>query len=97
MLDTVGTPEPCAFLTFITQGSDRFSGGAGLARDVMGADVAPDQPLMSAGLDSLGAVELRNAVSTRFGITVPATVAFDHPTLQVNALLSVYLEYRVFA
>jgi len=33
-----------------------------LARNVLGADVAPDAPLMAAGLDSLGAVELRNAV-----------------------------------
>lgn len=35
---------------------------------------------MQAGLDSLGAVELRNALMARFGIAVSATVAFDHPT-----------------
>ena len=33
-----------------------------------------------AGLDSLGAVELRSAVSSAFGIPVPASVAFDYPT-----------------
>lgn len=35
---------------------------------------------MQAGLDSLGAVELRNALMARFGISVAATVAFDYPT-----------------
>ena len=35
---------------------------------------------MQAGLDSLGAVELRNALMAEFGIAVSATVAFDHPT-----------------
>ena len=35
---------------------------------------------MQAGLDSLGAVELRNAIMSKFGITISATVAFDHPT-----------------
>ncbi len=31
-------------------------------------------------MDSLGAVELRNAVAIEFGISVPATLAFDYPT-----------------
>ena len=47
---------------------------------VMGMDVPEDQPLMEAGLDSIGAVELRNAVSASFGIELPATVTFDYPT-----------------
>ena len=50
----------------------------------MGADVAPDEPLMSAGLDSLAAVELRNGISARFGSSLPATIALDYPTLQVS-------------
>lgn len=35
---------------------------------------------MQAGLDSLGAAELRTALSSRFSIRLPATAAFDHPT-----------------
>jgi acyl carrier protein len=41
-----------------------------------------------AGLDSLGAVELRNALTSRFEISLPATVTFDHSTL---AALSTFI------
>ena len=56
----------------------------GIAAETLGAEVAVDTPLMSAGLDSLGAVELKNGVSARFGVTLPATVAIDYPTLEVR-------------
>ncbi len=52
---------------------------------ILGAAVAADQPIMEAGLDSLGAVELRNTIATQFGIEdLPATLVFDYPT--ANAL-----------
>ena len=35
---------------------------------------------MQAGLDSLGAVELRNTIASQLNIAIPATLAFDHPT-----------------
>ena len=38
-------------------------------------------PLMEAGLDSIAAVELRNAVNERYGVELPATITFDYPTI----------------
>ena len=40
---------------------------------------------MEAGLDSIGAVELRNAVSTSFGIELLATATFDYPSADALA------------
>jgi acyl transferase domain-containing protein/NAD(P)-dependent dehydrogenase (short-subunit alcohol dehydrogenase family)/acyl carrier protein len=44
------------------------------------SSVAVDRPLKELGLDSLMAVELRNALGRRVGKTFPATLVFDHPT-----------------
>ena len=51
-----------------------------VAASVLGVAPALEQPLMEAGLDSLGAVELRNGLATLFAVELPATVTFDHPT-----------------
>lgn len=56
-----------------------------IATELLGAEIAEDEPLMAAGLDSIGAVELRNAVATAFAVELPATVAFDYPTVSAMA------------
>lgn len=53
----------------------------------MGADVSAEAPLMSAGLDSLGAVELRKELSTLTGMELPATLVFDYPSADSIAQL----------
>ncbi len=47
---------------------------------VLGQSAAADAPLMAAGLDSLGAVELRNALEARLQLQLPPTFVFDAPT-----------------
>jgi acyl carrier protein len=48
---------------------------------VLGASIGDDEPLMSAGLDSLGSVEFANVLSQKLGLQVPSTLVFDHPTV----------------
>ncbi|MFT4977900.1 MAG: acyl transferase domain-containing protein/acyl carrier protein, partial [Myxococcota bacterium] len=44
--------------------------------------VALDRPLDELGLDSLSAVELRNGLAERLGLTLSATLAYDYPTIR---------------
>ncbi len=47
----------------------------------VGQIVEDQQPLRDAGLDSLLAIELRNALGTVIGRSLPATLLFDYPTV----------------
>lgn len=47
---------------------------------VLGVSVPSDAPLLAAGLDSLGAVELKNSLETSLRMALPTTLVFDYPT-----------------
>ena len=58
----------------------------GLACEVFGTTIASDAPLMSAGLDSIGATELSTRLSSRLETELPQTLLFDHPSLRSIAV-----------
>lgn len=48
---------------------------------VLGSSIPDNEPLMSAGLDSLGSVEFVNVLTQKLGISLPGTLVFDYPSV----------------
>ena len=59
---------------------------------VLGFDPGPNAPLVGAGIDSLGAVELRNEIGRRAGCELPGTLVYDYPT---STAIAAYLADRL--
>ena len=65
---------------------------AGIASEIIGTQVSVDAPLMSVGLDSIGATELSTRLSERLKTELSPTLVFDHPTLQ-SIVSSLSIDY----
>ncbi|TDB91903.1 SDR family NAD(P)-dependent oxidoreductase [Actinomadura sp. KC216] len=66
-----------------------------IAADVMGmrpGDVEPRRPLAELGLDSIMALMIRNRAERAFGLRVPATALWNHPTIDA---LTTFLDGRL--
>lgn len=56
-----------------------------IVRQMLGRAVSEEQPLTEAGLDSLGALELRASLASAFNLELPATLIFDYPSISALA------------
>lgn len=63
--------------------------------ELLGTLVPTNAPLMAVGLDSIATTEFTSWLADHLGSPIPATMLFDHPTLDsVSRFLSTELETR---
>ena len=63
-----------------------------VALEIVGTNVDMTAPLMSAGLDSLSAVEFIKTLGASFSMDLSPTILYDHPTLDsLASFLSIEL------
>ena len=61
----------------------------------MGGIVEVEKPLTESGMDSLSAVEFRNRLVIEYGVQLPNTLMFDHPTVaSVAAYIAAEVTHR---
>jgi len=54
-------------------------------KDLIGYTPQDDEPLMSSGMDSRQAMELRSSLNNAIGMKLPATLLYDHQTVEAIA------------
>jgi len=90
--DEIHVPSPKAKLPMSMKAVNLDAEVQNAVKSVIGKNVDPEEPLMAAGLDSLGTVELKNALEGICGASLPSTLVFDHPTVSA---LSAYLSNQL--
>ena len=63
---------------------------------MLGTGIMTSAPLMDSGLDSLGALELREEMNAAFCIELPSTAVFDYPTIDsLTSLVTAEISERM--
>ena len=58
---------------------------SGIVSGIVGTEVSADSPLMTVGVDSVGAADLATSLSDHFQMELPSTLLFDHPSSRAIA------------
>ena len=53
-----------------------------LVREISGADIGLDDPLMASGVDSMSSTRISQSVSTHYGLNASSTLIIDYPSIR---------------